>query len=370
MKNFIKKEIVLVIATILAIISSFISTPKISYINFKVLILLFNLMIVIAAFKKLKVLDYIATNLLSKCKTEKNITYTLVLITFFSSMIVTNDVSLITFVPLTIIICNKSNISSMKIIIFETLAANLGSSLTPMGNPQNLYIYSHFNMKLSEFLSITLPLMLTSLIFILIIMRKESTKSISVSLNKPTLTDKKRCVLYSILLFIILLSVFNIINYIYTLIITIIVIIICDKDLFLKVDYSLLLTFIAFFIFIGNISSIKPIVFFMSNALNSRINTYLISIISSQVISNVPATILLSSFTSHARELLLGVNIGGLGTLIASLASLISYKLYVKENESQTTDYIKKFSLYNIIGLIILIPIMYLLSCIFYRIAI
>lgn len=361
MKNFIKKEIVLFVASILAIISSFISIPKISYINFKVLILLFNLMIIIAAFKELKVLDYIATSLLSKCKTEKSLTYTLVLITFFSAMLVTNDVSLLTFVPLTIIICKKSNINNMKIIILETLAANLGSTLTPMGNPQNLYIYSHFNMKLSEFFSITFPLMLVSLIFILIIMSKENTKKISVSLAKPILTDKKRCVLYSIVLLIILLSIFNIINYIYAFLITITVIIACDRRLLLKVDYSLLLTFIAFFIFIGNISSIKPIVSFMSSMLNDSIHTYLISIMSSQVISNVPATILLSSFTTHSKELLLGVNIGGLGTLIASLASLISYKLYIKENESIPSNYIKKFTLYNVIGLLVLTPIMYLI---------
>jgi Na+/H+ antiporter NhaD/arsenite permease-like protein len=160
--TIIKKEALLIIASLLAIITSFFSLPKIEYIDFKVLILLFNLMIVVAAFKKLKIFDALAISVLSKCTSYRSISFTLVFLTFFAAMIITNDVALITFVPLTLIVANKAKINSLKIIIFQTLAANLGSSLTPMGNPQNLFIYSFFNINPLEFFKITLPLVMIS----------------------------------------------------------------------------------------------------------------------------------------------------------------------------------------------------------------
>ena len=357
--NFIKKDTVLFLSFILAIFSSLISIPKIEYIDFKVLVLLFNLMIVVAAFKKLKVLDSTATVLLKKCTSYRNIGIVLVLITFLSSMLVTNDVALITFVPLTIIICNKAKISPEKIIIFQTLGANLGSSFTPMGNPQNLYIYSYFNLSPLEFFKITLPLLLLSIIFLCILLLKMPKTKLTFDLEKVNITNKKEVIYFFILFIFILLSVFHLIDYMYAFILTVVVVFILDKNLFTKVDYSLLLTFVFFFIFIGNISSLDWVKIFMSNILEDKNNTYFSSIILSQIISNVPCTMLLSSFTENFKELLLGVNIGGLGTLIASMASLISYKLYIEENKDNST-YIKRFTLYNILGLAIITPIILL----------
>ena len=359
--NFIKKEIVLIIASILAIITSFFNTPKLNYIDFKVLILLFNLMIVIAVLKKIKALDYVAILLLSKCSSYKSISFTIIFITFFSSMIVTNDVALLTFVPLTLIIAKKSSINPLKIIIFQTLAANLGSSLTPMGNPQNLFIYSFYNIKPTEFFKITLPLAIVSSIFLIILIIKERSNTFALELDKVKITNTKNLIISLLLLALILLSVFGIINYKIVFAIVLITILIIDRQSFLKVDYSLLLTFVAFFIFIGNISSMDNIVNIISDLLSSKGKTFFSSILSSQVISNVPATMLLSSFTHYYKELLLGVNIGGLGTIIASLASLISYKLYIKENPNSTSTYIKSFTLYNLIGLAILTLIFFLL---------
>ena len=169
LKIFFKREPVFVIAIFLAIITSLFSFPKLEYIDFKVLILLFNLMIIVAAFTDLKVLDYIASIILKKCKSYRKVTLSLVFITFFAAMFVTNDVALITFVPITLVIGKKSNISMLKIVIFETLAANLGSALTPMGNPQNLFIYSFYNITPNKFFSITLPLSLLSILFLLVI---------------------------------------------------------------------------------------------------------------------------------------------------------------------------------------------------------
>ena len=356
--EFLKKECVLVIAVTLAILSSFISIPKLSYIDFKVLILLFNLMVVVAAFKELKVLDSIAIGLLKKCNTYTSISLALVFITFISSMIVTNDVALITFVPLSIVIARKANINVLKIVIFQTLAANLGSSFTPMGNPQNLFIYSFYNLSPIDFFKITLPIVVLAVLFLVLLVFKDKKMNLSLDLEDVKIDNKRDVYLFGGLFLIILLSVFHVIDYKVTFLITIVMVLILNKKLFSQVDYSLLITFIGFFIFVGNISTMDVVKNFMEGILNSPKSTFLASVLSSQVISNVPATMLLSGFTDHFKELLLGVNIGGMGTLIASLASVISYKIYASEFGND--NYMKSFTFYNILGLIIFVPIAYI----------
>lgn len=356
--EFLKKECVLVIAVTLAILSSFISIPKLSYIDFKVLILLFNLMVVVAAFKELKVLDSIAIGLLKKCNTYTSISLALVFITFISSMIVTNDVALITFVPLSIVIARKANINVLKIVIFQTLAANLGSSFTPMGNPQNLFIYSFYNLSPIDFFKITLPIVVLAVLFLVLLVFKDKKMNLSLDLEDVKIDNKRDVYLFGGLFLIILLSVFHVIDYKVTFLITVIMVLILNKKLFSQVDYSLLITFIGFFIFVGNISTMDVVKNFMEGILNSPKSTFLASVLSSQVISNVPATMLLSGFTDHFKELLLGVNIGGMGTLIASLASVISYKIYASEFGND--NYMKSFTFYNILGLVIFVPIAYI----------
>lgn len=356
--EFLKKECVLVIAVTLAILSSFISIPKLSYIDFKVLILLFNLMVVVTAFKELKVLDSIAIGLLKKCNTYTSISLALVFITFISSMIVTNDVALITFVPLSIVIARKANINVLKIVIFQTLAANLGSSFTPMGNPQNLFIYSFYNLSPIDFFKITLPIVILAVLFLVLLVFKDKKMNLSLDLEDVKIDNKRDVYLFGGLFLIILLSVFHVIDYKVTFLITIVMVLILNKKLFSQVDYSLLITFIGFFIFVGNISTMDVVKNFMEGILNSPKSTFLASVLSSQVISNVPATMLLSGFTDHFKELLLGVNIGGMGTLIASLASVISYKIYASEFGND--NYMKSFTFYNILGLIIFVPIAYM----------
>lgn len=356
--EFLKKECVLVIAVTLAILSSFISIPKLSYIDFNVLILLFNLMVVVTAFKELKVLDSIAIGLLKKCNTYTSISLALVFITFISSMIVTNDVALITFVPLSIVIARKANINVLKIVIFQTLAANLGSSFTPMGNPQNLFIYSFYNLSPIDFFKITLPIVILAVLFLVLLVFKDKKMNLSLDLEDVKIDNKRDVYLFGGLFLIILLSVFHVIDYKVTFLITIVMVLILNKKLFSQVDYSLLITFIGFFIFVGNISTMDVVKNFMEGILNSPKSTFLASVLSSQVISNVPATMLLSGFTNHFKELLLGVNIGGMGTLIASLASVISYKIYASEFGND--NYMKSFTFYNILGLIIFVPIAYI----------
>ncbi|WP_419742876.1 SLC13 family permease [Paraclostridium dentum] len=361
LKNFIKKEIVLILSASLAIITSFISSPKLSYIDFKVLILLFNLMVVVAAFKELKVLDSIAISLLKKCSTYTSISFALVFITFLASMVVTNDVALITFVPLSIVVAKKSDINVLKIVILQTLAANLGSSFTPMGNPQNLFIYSFYNLDPSDFFKITAPLVIFSVLFLSVIILKSKKIKLDLHLEDVEIKNKKDVIFFSILFAIILLSVFHIVDYRLAFSITLLTVLILNKKLLTQIDYSLLITFIGFFIFIGNISTMDSIRSFMIGILNSPQSTFITSILSSQVISNVPATMLLSGFTNNFKELLLGVNIGGMGTLIASLASVISYKIYTNEFKDDSSTYLKYFTFYNVLGLIVTIPIVYLI---------
>ena len=358
--EFIKKECVLVISVLLAISSCFIATPKISYIDFKVLILLFNLMIVVAAFKELKVLDFIAIWLLKKSRSYTSISLSLVFITFVSSILVTNDVALLTFVPLSIVISKKANIDVLKIVIFQTLAANLGSSFAPMGNPQNLFIYSFYNFSGIDFFKITAPIFLLSIVLLLFLIFKDKKMKLSLNLDDIQVGNKNHITMFTGLFFIILLSVFHIVDYKIAFLVTVIVVLLINKKLFTQIDFSLLITFIGFFIFVGNVSTLESVKLFMEGVLDSGKSTFISSILCSQVISNVPATMLLSGFTNYSKELLLGVNIGGMGTLIASLASVISYKIYANEFEEVNEKYIRLFTLYNVLGLVVMIPFAYL----------
>lgn len=352
--EFLKKECVLVIALILAIMSSFISIPKLKYIDFRVLMLLFNLMIIVAAFKQMKVLDFIAISILKKCKSYRSVSVTLVFITFVAAMFVTNDVALITFVPLTIIIGKSINMDVLETIVLETIAANAGSSLTPMGNPQNIFIYTYYNINPLHFFMITLPIVILGGVILLFITLRSECTSIKFNLEDIKVKDRFKLTCFIVLLIIILLSVFHMLDYKIAFIVTLITVIILDKRLIAKVDYSLLLTFVGFFIFVGNISNMTVVKEFMSGMLNGANNTYVLGILASQIISNVPSAMLLSSFTHHYKELLLSVNIGGLGTLIASLASVISYKIYVNEYKYEAGRYLKSFTIYNFVILAII----------------
>lgn len=273
-------------------------------------------------------------------------------------MIVTNDVALITFVPLSIVISKKANINVLKIVVFQTLAANLGSSFTPMGNPQNLFIYSFYNLSPIDFFKITLPIIVFSVLFLVLLILKDKKMDLSLDLEDIKIDNKRDVYLFSGLFLIILLSVFHIIDYKVTFLITLIMVLLLNKKLFSQVDYSLLITFVGFFIFVGNISTMNVVKNFMESILDNPQSTFLSSVLSSQFISNVPATMLLSGFTNHFKELLLGVNIGGMGTLITSLASVISYKIYTSEFGND--NYMKYFTFYNVLGLIVFVPLAYL----------
>ena len=355
-KEFIKNEIVLILSFVLAVISAFFVTPNkgyIEYIDFRTLGLLFCLMAVMAGLNSMGVFKVIAEKMLSKVKSVSGLSLILGLLCFFSSMIITNDVALITFVPFTITALKLSGKMNklIWIVTIETVAANLGSMLTPIGNPQNLYLFSAFNMSISEFLVTILPYALLSLILVIISCSLTGKGEIKSDSTEEKYNFSKLHIGIFVILFILsLLTVFRVIPYIITIIITLVALLIFNRNVITKVDYSLLFTFVFLFIFIGNLGEIKPISDFLKNIVNG--NEVVVGIISSQVFSNVPAAILLSKFTENAKDLLIGVNLGGLGTLIASMASLISFKFVAKEKVN-TGKYILTFTIVNIVFLIL-----------------
>lgn len=353
--NLLKKEVVLTVSFVLAIISMIFVTPNeryFGYIDFRTLGLLFSLMTIMAGLNQLGIFKILAESLLNKAKSVKGVTVALVMLCFFSSMIITNDVALITFVPFTIVVFKLADANKHLIltVILETVAANLGSMVTPIGNPQNLYLFSAYNMQIGEFFKTIIPYALLSLVMLVCCSLFTCNNQISnITNGEERAFDKKLFIVYIALFVIALLSVFRVIDYLVLLAVVTVVVLLFDRKVLLKVDYSLLLTFLFLFIFIGNLGNIESINKWLLNTVNG--NEVVVGIIASQVFSNVPAAILLSGFTDNGYALMLGVNIGGLGTLIASMASLISFKFIQKESIS-TFKYIVVFTAVNVVFLI------------------
>ncbi len=356
-----KRDPVFSLSFILALLSCVFSYPRIEYINFEVLACLFNLMVVVKAFEELRLLDRFAVGIINRCTNSRRVSLVMISLSFFASMMITNDIALLTIVPLTLIISRKSGMDALLTVVLQTLAANIGSSLTPVGNPQNLYIFSYYKLTAAQFFIPVAMFTVLGLAWLFLLNFKTPRFEFGIALDSIDVKDKKKEAIWAILFGIIILSVFKIINYQLVLLLTIAVALSINKDLLKKVDYLLLATFVCFFIFIGNISSIPFVADFMKASLDSAEYTYFSSIVLSQVISNVPCAVLLSQFTSCWKELLLGVNIGGMGTIIASLASVISYKLYLKENPESSGKYIAQFSVYNLVSLVIFTLINYYL---------
>lgn len=354
--EFFKKETVLCCSGILAIISMFFIMPDskyIEYIDLKVITLLFCLMGVVAGIKKAGFFDKMSSFMISKAKDIKHISIILVMLCFFSAMFITNDVALITFVPLTIaVLGEKYKDRVIFVVVMQTIAANLGSMATPVGNPQNLYLYSYYNMDISEFFSIVIPISILSFVIIFAVMAFCKGEKIEYNSKSDVSVNNRALVVYIVFFIICLLTVFNIVNYKIMFVIVLFGFIIYDRSIIKEIDFNLLITFIFFFIFVGNMGRIEIV----KNTVNSLITgrELISSIILSQVISNVPASLMLSGFTDNSKALLQGVNIGGLGTLVASLASLISFKIYTQSEYSNKGLYIKKFTLYNIAFLAII----------------
>jgi len=359
--TFIQKEAVLCIAGLFALMSAFAVPPSktyIEYIDFRVLALLFCLMLVVAGFHAIGLFENMIEKMIKHINSTRQLIFALVLICFFTSMFITNDVALITFVPFAIMILQKIKKEKLMIfvIVMQTIAANLGSMFTPLGNPQNLYLYSISQMDILEFLKLMFPITLLSFILIvvtLLFMKNEKIGTIEgIRANE---ISRVRMAILIVLFVICLFSVLHMIDYRIAFAIVMIAVLVFDRKLLAEADYLLLLTFVAFFIFVGNMKNIPYIVDLLASIVKG--NEIMVSTIISQVISNVPAAILLSGFTQNYPMLILGTNIGGLGTLIASMASLISYKFYGKSEGANKGKYLAVFSVINLIYLFIILAV-------------
>ena len=359
LKEFIAKEPVLCVAAICALATMFIVPPDkeyLHYIDFRVLCLLLCLMAVVAGLKTIGVFHWLTYQLLIRLNSGRALSVTLILLPFFSSMFVTNDVALIIFIPFTLMLldqldCRKSII---PVTVFQTIAANLGSMATPVGNPQNLYLYAFYNLSIGEFFSVTLPLTLVSLVALTLASLPLLPKKLpEQALERADIRDVKQLLIYFVLFALCLLTVFRVIPYVLTTVITVAVLFVIDRKLLKQVDYTLLLTFVCFFTVSENLGRVDIIREFLQQLLDK--NTLLTAIATSQVISNVPAAIVLSGFSDQWQHLLAGVNIGGLGTPIASLASLITIKFYMRWRGSQIMRFLGYFTVFNVFALAILL---------------
>lgn len=366
LKEFFKNETVLVVAWILAFVSAFFVHPSakyINYIDFRTLGILWSLMVIMEGLSCNGLFEKIGYRLLKKTKNVWQLSMTLVFICFFSSMVITNDVALITFVPFTIMIlekCNKQNLM-IPIIVLQTIAANLGSMLTPIGNPQNLYLYGLWGVNIFTFIKTVLPYSVVALLLLLVFLCfiKDKKSEIFVEGKEKDIIQYKGNLFFYVFLFVIALgTVFKLIPYYILVFLVFIVVFFIQRIVLYKIDYSLLFTFIGFFIFTENIGSLPAAENFLASMVKGK--EVIIGILASQVISNVPSALLLSGFTTNYKELLIGVNIGGLGTLIASMASLISYKLYAHKNNSTKGKYLFYFTIVNIIFLIALLLVRFI----------
>ena len=364
--NWCKKEAVLTIAFVLAIVSSFLVHPDkeyLGYIDFRTLGILFCLMAVMAGLQKVGLFKFIAEKLLKTVNHIRGLIFILIMLCFFSSMLITNDVALITFVPFTFIVLKmilRDGASKLivPVVVMQTVAANLGSMLTPIGNPQNLYLYGKADMGFGQFILFMLPC--TVLAFLLLavwclIFPYKGEKKVAVQLeNKASLKEyKKQLIVYAVLFAMSLLTVVYVVPYYFTLAAVILIVFILDRQVLLKVDYALLLTFIGFFIFIGNMGRVPA----FNNMLQEIIvgNEVITAVAASQVMSNVPAALLLSGFTNRYDLLVIGTNLGGLGTIIASMASLISFKYIGMDYKELRGKYMIYFTVANIIFLVVLL---------------
>ena len=356
-RSFLRREPVLLIAALAALVSCFFVPPDaayLQYMDFRTLALLYALMTVVAGLRQAGLFAHLAHHLCRRAGNMRAMALLLVLLCFFSAMLITNDVALLTFVPFAVVVLGMADRKKelIGIVVLQTVAANLGSMLTPVGNPQNLYLYSRYALSLGDFFRVTFPVWALSLLLVAAACLFFDGRPLSVFLGEEPGLDARRLWLYLALFALCLLVVLRVLRWDVMLAAVIAVLLIFDRKMLLKADFMLLLTFIAFFVFAGNLARIEAVSALLRRMLLGR--EYLVSLLASQVISNVPAALLLSGFTEQSRALLLGVNIGGLGTPIASLASLISMKLYAHSDHARPGRYLLEFTAVNLLLLLIL----------------
>lgn len=356
--NFIKREPVLCVAIVLAIVTCFfvpLDKEYLNYFDFTTLVCLFCMLAVVAGLKSTKIFQLVSRKMIGLFHTRRAVIYSLVFGTFFFDMIVANDMSLITFLPLTYIVLHSTKNDKYLAFTFimQTIAANMGGMITPYGNPQNLYLYSYYNIGTTEFFGILLKQSIAVAILLYICCAFVKNEPLKLRNNAKIKVNKKMLYIYMALFVIVILSIFRVIPYLITLAIVIFTILIVDRKRFKEVDYALIATFCVFFVFSGNIARIDAIKNFISTIVVK--DTLLAGIVSCQFISNVPTAIFLSKFTTNYKDLLISVNIGSLGIIISSLASLITLKEFLKHQPKNFGKYLGMYTCFNTLFLLVLL---------------
>jgi len=369
MSRYLYKDKVFMIALLFAVLSMFFVVPNQSYfayINYKVLIIMLTLMISVAGFYETHFFDFVATKLVIKFKSIRWISMMIIWATFFLALFLTNDAVLLTLVPFAIFILKHTEKEKYVVIvaILMTIAANMGSAMTPMGDPQNIYLYGYYQIPFKEFMMTMLPISVIGFILItvsnLFFVKKEIC---SLNIKAPSIHFKKIGI-YVFLLINALLCVLHVVPEVITFMITVLVTLLAARHLFKKVDYTLLLTFLSFFIFTGNLSQIDVIKNAISIHLNSDQAVYFIGLGLSQLISNVPASVFLSTFTNakYSTSLLQGVNVGSMGTIIGSLASLITFKYVLKAYPHLVKKYLVLYTVISIVFIGIISTLLFVIK--------
>ncbi|MBQ8837613.1 MAG: citrate transporter [Clostridia bacterium] len=347
--RFLKKNAVLCIAAVAAIATSFIVPPDkeyLGYFDLKTLTCLFCTLAVVCALRNIRFFTVLARKIVKLFKNTRACILALVYITFLGSMLIANDMALLTFLPLGYFVLSSTGKQKYTAFTFimQNIAANLGGMLTPFGNPQNLYLYTKFNIPTSAFVATMLPPFCISVALITLCCLFVKKEPLTVE-DEEVKLPVARTIVYGVLFALSIIIVFRVIPYQVGLIVIPVALLFMDRKALLQVDYGLLLTFVAFFIFAGNMARISAVEKLFASLMQK--NPLLVATLSCQVISNVPSAILLSQFTNNYAPLLVGVNIGGVGTLISSLASLITFREYTSKNPKGAGKYLLSFSAFN-----------------------
>lgn len=356
-RAFVKGEPVLLIAALAALISCLLVPPDreyLSYFDLRTLALLYCLMVVVSGLRQAGLFSHMAHTFCQRAASVRAMGLVLTLLCFFSSMLITNDVALLTFVPFAVVVLGMADRRAdlIHIVVLQTVAANLGSMLTPVGNPQNLYLYSFYDLSIGDFLSVMFPVSALALVILTAACFLLSNEPLDLAMGEDPGIRKRKVWFYLGLFAVCLLAVVRALAWWWMLAIVVLLLLAFDRRTLTRADFMLLLTFAAFFLFAGNLARVDAVAGLIRQLLAGR--EYLTSLLASQVISNVPAALLIADFTDQAHALLLGVNIGGLGTPIASLASLISMKLYAHSEHARTGRYLLEFSVVNVLLLLLL----------------
>ncbi len=364
--SFLRREAVLCIAFLCAAVSMafvpFDARALIEAVDLRVIALLFCLMATVAGLRECGLFSWCAHRLLSRGGSIRSLVFILVMLPFFASMLVTNDVALIAFVPFAILALGSSGYARLvpRVTVLQAVAANLGGMVTPVGNPQNLFIYATYEVPLADFFAALVPFAL--LAFVLLAAASATTGRGPARARIPldeTRIAKRRFAFHLALFVLCLFSVARVLPYQALVFVVAAALLVFDRPSFKRVDYGLLATFVCFFVFSGNIAHIPVVADFLGGLMGSH--PLLTSVAASQVISNVPAAVLLSGFTGNWHSLLLGVDLGGLGTPIASLASLIAFRLYMHTPGARAGLFMKEFAAANALGLLAMLTLYALL---------